>query len=59
VSVIDEEAKNHDVIFLGSTTRPFFKNFLKDVFLEQVIRGTDKTVIMTRRRVKFRDIIKK
>ncbi|APH39610.1 amino acid permease [Methanohalophilus halophilus] len=59
VSVIDEEAKNHDVIFLGATTRPFLKNFLSGVFPEQVIRGTDKTVIMTRRWVKFRDMLKK
>jgi nucleotide-binding universal stress UspA family protein len=57
VSVIDEEAENHDVIYLGSTTHPFFKNFMKDVFPEQVIRGTDKTVIMTRRWVKFRDML--
>lgn len=59
VSVIDEESKNHDVIFLGATTRPFLKNFLWGVFPEQVIRGTDKTVIMTRRWVKFRNMLKK
>ncbi len=59
VSIIDEEARDHDLVLLGATTMPFLKNFLLGVFPEKVIRGTDRTVIMTRRRVKLRDMLKK
>jgi amino acid transporter len=56
---LSSEAKGSDVVFIGSTTRPFLKNFLMGVFPEKIISNTDTTVIMTRKWVKLMDVIKK
>ncbi|WP_407282708.1 amino acid permease [Methanolobus sp. WCC1] len=56
---LSDEAKQSDVVFIGSTTRPFLKNFLMGVFPEKIISNTNTTVIMTRKWVKLMDVIKK
>jgi amino acid transporter/nucleotide-binding universal stress UspA family protein len=56
---IGSEAQNHDVVFIGATTRPFLKNFLLGVFPERVVQHTDRTIIMTRKWVKFRDVLRR
>jgi amino acid transporter len=56
---LSDEAKQSDVAFIGSTTRPFLKNFLMGVFPEKIISNTNTTVIMTRKWVKLMDVIKK
>lgn len=55
---IASEASNHDVVFIGATSRPFLTNFLLGVFPEKVIKNTNRTVVMTRKWVKFRDVLK-
>jgi hypothetical protein len=56
---LSSEAKDSDVVFIGSTTRPFLKNFLMGLFPEKIINNTDTTVIVTRKWVKLMDVIKK
>lgn len=56
---LSSEAEKQDVVFIGATTRPFLKNFLMGVFPEKIISNTDKTVIMTRKWIKLRDVLKK
>ncbi len=55
---IASEADKNDIIFIGTTNRPFLKNFLLGVFPEKIIKQTDKTVIMTRKWVKIMDVLK-
>ena len=59
VRAIAKEAENYDAVFMGSTAEPFLKNFLMGVFPEKIVKGTSKTVVMTRKWVRLVDVLKK
>ncbi len=58
VNTIAREAKNHDIVMLGASNRPFLKNFLLGLFPEKIVQRTNKTVVMTRRWISLKEVIK-
>jgi CIC family chloride channel protein len=50
VGTILEESKGFDLIVLGATEEPLFKNLLVGTMPERIARGADVTVMMVKRR---------
>nr|WP_280921207.1 amino acid permease [Methanolobus bombayensis] len=59
IKTIASEADENDIVFIGTTNRPFLKNFLLGVFPERIVKKTGKTVIVTRKWVKMMDVLKR
>ncbi|AGK61037.1 cationic amino acid:proton symporter, ABT family [Archaeoglobus sulfaticallidus PM70-1] len=56
---IAEIARNYDMMFVGASDEPFFKNFIKGMFVEKLVKETNKTVVMVRKKIKVYDIIRR
>jgi APA family basic amino acid/polyamine antiporter len=50
VGTILEESKGYDLIVIGATEEPLFKNLLVGTMPERIARGADVTVMMVKRR---------
>lgn len=47
------EAEKFDAVLIGASERPFIENFLLGLFPEKIVSRTSKTVVMSRKWIKF------
>jgi amino acid transporter len=59
IDTLAKMSKDYDVVFIGATAEPFFKNFIKGMFVEEFAKRTDRTILMVRKRIEARDLMKR